>query len=149
MTPRRPSVVFLILLRLPYAVGAILIAWLVWSLSGCASRSTAPFPALPPGKPLTTAERDALFYHWPEAAPVLARGSVTDQAINPQPSTINLAWYQPGTCLGWRIETSNDLRTWTTNKTLWCEYIFRDRSITTTVAVTSPAFFRVAAFNGR
>lgn len=68
MTPRRPSLVFLILIRLPYVVGALIIAWIVLLMVGCsapdypvvnhAARILAPFPAL-------AAERDL-------AAPELA-----------------------------------------------------------------------------
>lgn len=156
---RRPSLVFLLLLRLPYIVGSIIIAWIVLMMMGCAARPVAPVPAL--RDPLAeTMKRDARFYHWPApapetalldathlAAPEVARRTetVTDQAV-----PVTLAWHQPGTCLGWRIEESSDLLNWQPLKTVWCEYVFRDRAVTTTVTTsTSAAFFRVASFYAR
>lgn len=140
---KRPSLVWLAIKWLPFIIGALALSLIpLLLLSGCAAPSL-PITNHAPAVTLTTAERDALFYHWP--APALR---IVPVSADWHPVT--LAWYQPGTCAGWVIEESTNLTTWQAVATRWNEYVRHDSQETNTVyTAASPGFYRVASFNGQ
>lgn len=136
--PLRPSLIWLAIRYLPFILLALAFALItILLLTSCAA----------PPRPVTN--------HFPLIlAPPLARSGAGLQptTFNLQPfppRTSTLDWFQPGTCLGWTVEVSNDLKTWTVLETVWCNYVFHDRAVTTTVTTAgNPVFFRVGSFNG-
>lgn len=73
---------------------------------------------------------------------------VSRPAPKPEPSTniVRLVWDQPGTCHGWLIEQSHDLRTWQRVTNLPAPPGHDFVNVTSPpIATTAPAFFRVAA----